>query len=77
MDSTPSRLSGIHSEFIESPRLDNLASTFAAFEALIETSRRHCESIKDDIIMAVAFDHEEVGSESLAGANSNILEVAH
>lgn len=74
MDSTPSRLSGIHSEFIESPRLDNLASTFAAFEALIETSRRHCESIKDDIIMAVAFDHEEVGSESLAGANSNILE---
>ncbi|CDJ59872.1 aspartyl aminopeptidase, putative [Eimeria maxima] len=61
MDSTPSRLSGIHSEFIESPRLDNLASTFAAFEALIETSRRHCESIKDDIIMAVAFDHEEVG----------------
>ncbi|CDJ46803.1 aspartyl aminopeptidase, putative [Eimeria brunetti] len=78
MDSTPSRLSGIHSEFIESPRLDNLASTFAAFEALIEANR--CQNKRSggcgetDIWMAVAFDHEEVGSESLSGANSNILE---
>ncbi|CDJ34879.1 uncharacterized protein EMH_0093500 [Eimeria mitis] len=71
MDATPSRLSGIHSEFIESPRLDNLASTFAAFEALVEAKQS-----KSDILMAVAFDHEEVGSESLSGANSNILEVA-
>lgn len=78
MDSTPSRLSGIHSEFIESPRLDNLASTFAAFEALVEASRRQDEPTQEcgekDILVAVAFDHEEVGSESLAGANSNILE---
>lgn len=80
MDSTPSRLSGIHSEFIESPRLDNLASTFAAFEALVEASRCQSEGAQGcgetDILVAVAFDHEEVGSESLSGANSNILEVA-
>ncbi|CDJ63563.1 aspartyl aminopeptidase, putative [Eimeria necatrix] len=78
MDATPGRLSGIHSEFIESPRLDNLASTFAAFKALVEAGQRQRRGEQDcgetDILMAVAFDHEEVGSESLAGANSSLLE---
>lgn len=80
MDATPGRLAGIHLEFIESPRLDNLASTFAAFEALVETSIRQRRGEQDcgetEILMAVAFDHEEVGSESLAGANSSLLEVS-
>lgn len=80
MDATPGRLSGIHSEFIESPRLDNLASTFAAFKALVEAGQRQRRGEQDcgetDILMAVAFDHEEVGSESLAGANSSLLEVS-
>ncbi|KAL8442339.1 hypothetical protein Emag_006493 [Eimeria magna] len=79
MDSAPSRLCGVHEEFIESPRLDNQASTFAAFEALVATSTLQGKSGMpagdEDILMAVAFDHEEIGSESLAGAKSSLLEV--
>lgn len=79
MDSTPSRFSGIHEEFIESPRLDNLGSTFSAFEALVAASSLQANSEtpagESDILMAVAFDHEEVGSQSVSGANSSLLEV--
>ncbi|XP_026193145.1 aspartyl aminopeptidase 1 [Cyclospora cayetanensis] len=78
MDATPSRISGIYEEFIESPRLDNLASTFAAFEALVDASSgKECDQQcagREDILMAVAFDHEEIGSQSLSGANSSLLE---
>ncbi|KAL8431789.1 hypothetical protein Efla_005011 [Eimeria flavescens] len=78
LDSTPSRLCGVHEEFIESPRLDNLASTFAAFEALMAASTQEGNSGSlagdNDILMAVAFDHEEIGSQSFTGANSSLLE---
>lgn len=78
MDSTSSRLCGIHEEFIESPRLDNMGSTFAAFEALLRVSELQdsgeTPAGESDILMAIAFDHEEVGSQSLAGANSSLLQ---
>ncbi|PHJ17245.1 aspartyl aminopeptidase [Cystoisospora suis] len=70
MDATPSRLCGIAEEFVESPRLDNLGSIWAAFTSLIECA----DTVPDGgIAMAVGFDHEEVGSESYTGAASNAL----
>lgn len=78
MDSTNGRFCGIHEEFVESPRLDNLASTFTAFEALVKISETQAEDQRtdgdSDILIAVAFDHEEVGSQSCSGAHSSLLE---
>lgn len=68
-DAEKSSLGGIHNEFIFAPRLDNLASVHASFEAL-----KVSDSENDNIQMAVYFQHEEIGSESQNGANSNFLE---
>jgi aspartyl aminopeptidase len=67
-DVQPASLAGIRNEFLNSARLDNLATVFCATEALIEYST----NIMDDpnICMAVFFDHEEVGSNSAEGAGS-------
>ena len=49
----------MHEEFLSSPRLDNLMSTFQAISAL--------SNLGDDgswISMAALFDHEECGSGS-------------
>ena len=58
-------LGGVHSEFLFSARLDNLASCFLAVQALVD-----CCGTPDfletdtDINMVVLYDHEEVGSSS-------------
>lgn len=62
-DTNPAALTGMHEEFICSPRLDNLASSLASLDALIAHAkvapeeRNHAE-----IDMIMLFDHEEVGS---------------
>jgi len=68
-DAEKSSLGGIHKEFIFAPRLDNLASVHASFEAL-----QLSDSQNKNLQMAVYFQHEEIGSESQNGANSNFLE---
>ena len=56
-------LGGIHSEFIHSARLDNLASCYLAVQALVECSKQDDFMKNDqDISMVVLFDHEEIGS---------------
>jgi aspartyl aminopeptidase len=58
-------LGGIHSEFIHSARLDNLASCFLAVRALVDIVQRDGYLNDDrDISMVVLYDHEEVGSSS-------------
>lgn len=58
-------LGGVHSEFIHSARLDNLASCFLAVQALVECIQRDGYLRDDrDISMVVLYDHEEVGSSS-------------
>jgi aspartyl aminopeptidase len=58
-------LGGIHSEFVFSARLDNLASCFLAVEALLECIKEDGFLENDkDINMVVLYDHEEVGSSS-------------
>ena len=68
-DTEKSSFGGINNEFIYAPRLDNLASVHASFEALLQTVNSD-----NEVQMTVYFQHEEIGSESQNGANSNFLE---
>ena len=71
-DLTPASLVGRDHEMIGSARLDNLASCWAAVEALVEVGPRVDAS---PVPVICLFDHEEVGSTSDRGAGSTILPV--
>ncbi|HET9875577.1 MAG TPA: M18 family aminopeptidase [Mycobacterium sp.] len=66
-DLAPSLLTGVDRAFISAPRLDNQASCYAGLEALLagEPGRY--------LPVLVLFDHEEVGSTSDHGAQSDLL----
>jgi len=66
-DLTPSTLSGLGDQFVSAPRLDNQASCYAGLEALLNTTAGHY------LPVLVLFDHEEVGSTSDHGADSELL----
>jgi aspartyl aminopeptidase len=70
-DLTPPALGGQAEEFIFSARLDNLASCHAALSAL--TAAALAGPSTTTIPVIALFDHEEVGSESAAGAGSAVL----
>lgn len=71
-DFHPPAITGFHDEFVSSPRLDNLASSLCSLDSLIEY---HKSGDKDnaEISMIMLFDHEEVGSQSAQGADSNMV----
>ncbi|EGD72847.1 aspartyl aminopeptidase [Salpingoeca rosetta] len=73
-DTQPSALGGPADEFVLSPRLDNLESSFCGLEGLIAASSD--ADLKDDTTTRVLalFDHEEVGSDSAQGAGSSLFE---
>ncbi len=58
---------GANEEFIADGQLDNLASSYAALVALIETKQPTATSV------TALFDHEEVGSESANGAGGSFI----
>lgn len=60
-------LTGFHQELVCSPRIDNLASVSALLNALVE-SRRDA-----GINLIGLFNHEEVGSFTKSGADSELL----
>jgi len=68
LDAMPSCLVGPYDELVSAPRIDNVASTWACVEAICDADVN-----SDDILVAASFDHEEVGSTSLTGADSNNL----
>lgn len=72
IDSQPACLFGLHKEFISSARIDNLISSLTSIDSLIES---HHKSSKDnaEVSMLMLFDHEEIGSQSMQGADSNML----
>ncbi|GAA5863570.1 hypothetical protein JCM1840_000063 [Sporobolomyces johnsonii] len=72
-DTQPSTIGGALSEFIFSPRIDNLFSSFAALQGLILASESPAPS-DGRVSMIALFDHEEVGSVSAFGAESNFIE---
>lgn len=66
-DVQPGCLWGADQEFIASRQLDNLASCHAAIGALMATEAPAATCV------AALFDHEEVGSESAAGAGGSFV----
>ncbi len=58
---------GLNSEFLASARLDNLLSCYAGLQALLS-------SATETTAVLVCNDHEEVGSNSMAGAQGPMLE---
>ena len=65
-------ITGLHNEFISSPRLDNLASSLTSLDALV-SHHKNDPKANADISMIMLFDHEEVGSCSAQGADSNMV----
>ena len=66
-DLAPSRLIGVDSDLISAPRLDNQGTCYAGLEAFLAAdAERH-------VPVLALFDHEEVGSTSDHGAQSDLL----
>ncbi|ODV62304.1 aspartyl aminopeptidase [Ascoidea rubescens DSM 1968] len=70
-DTNPSTIGGINDEFIFSGRLDNLTSCFCGSQALVRASK-NIEN-ESGIRLLACFDHEEIGSQSAQGADSNFI----
>ncbi|KAL5332963.1 aminopeptidase I zinc metalloprotease [Aspergillus crustosus] len=73
-DTQKSSLGGLLEEFIFSPRLDNLNSSYCATAGLIESVADDAALNDESTIRLIAlFDHEEIGSRTAQGADSNVL----
>ncbi len=68
VNSENSYLSGMHGEYLASPRIDNLTSVQATIDGLLQRERRH------GICVGAFFNHEEVGSHTSQGAGGDFLE---
>ncbi|MGD9622543.1 MAG: M18 family aminopeptidase [Mycolicibacterium sp.] len=68
-DVNPSRLAGADDELVSAPRLDNQATCYAGLTALLATEPEAGRVAP----VLVLFDHEEVGSQSGHGAQSDLL----
>lgn len=68
----PATIGGIHDEFIFSGKIDNLSMTYCGLHGFLQSLE---QPIADDHMVRVLalFDHEEIGSTSLAGAESTSL----
>ena len=75
-DTQGSAIGGLYSEFVFSPRLDNLCMTHATLEGLIASCAPGTGSLagEKNIRIMATFNHEEVGSNSAPGAGSTLLE---
>jgi len=65
-DTQPAAVIGLESDFIASARLDNLLSCFTGMQAMLHSGRAVSS-------LLVCNDHEEVGSQSAAGAQGPLL----
>lgn len=66
-DVQPAAVVGRDQAFVSAPRLDNLASCFAALQGLLAATAGEYQPV------VALFDHEEVGSASERGAQSDLL----
>jgi aspartyl aminopeptidase len=66
-DLTDSAITGVDGDFVSAPRLDNQATCYAGLEALLAAPAN------GRVPVLALFDHEEVGSQSDHGAQSDLL----
>ncbi len=71
-DTQPPRVFGLDGTLLASQRLDNLISVYAGLRALLDTAGAGAAP-SGQIDVLVAFDHEEIGSETRSGASGPIL----
>ncbi|KAF2258371.1 peptidase M18, aminopeptidase I [Lojkania enalia] len=73
-DTQKSIIGGLNNELIFSPRLDNLMMSYCSIEGLIKSLNSPSALDEDGTTRLVAlFDHEEIGSLTAQGADSNLL----
>lgn len=72
-DVQKSCLGGLNEEFIYSARLDNLNMTYCSVAGLIDSVSSASLDDETSIRLITCFDHEEIGSTSAQGANSDLL----
>jgi aspartyl aminopeptidase len=73
-DTQPSVLGGVNNEFIFSPRLDNMFSSFCAVEALAShVGSPSFLTLEGNVNCIALFNHEEIGSVSTTGAQSSLI----
>ena len=70
IDTQPAGFLGAEGELMAAPRMDNLVSVHAGLGALV----RAAEQSPSEILILAAFDHEEIGSSTRAGACGPVLE---
>jgi aspartyl aminopeptidase len=73
-DTQKSVVGGLNNELIFSARLDNLMMTYCSVEGLIQSlSSSSALEANSTIRLIACFDHEEIGSQTAQGADSNLL----
>lgn len=73
-DTQKSVIGGLNDELIFSPRLDNLMMSFCSVEGIVNSLSSDSALDNDSTIRLIAlFDHEEIGSQTAQGADSNLL----
>ncbi|KAH0542575.1 hypothetical protein FGG08_003080 [Glutinoglossum americanum] len=72
-DTQKSVIGGINNELIFSARLDNLMMSFCSVIGLLEAIKPREDEEDSSISLVSLFDHEEIGSKSAQGADSNLL----
>ena len=72
-DAQPACLGGLNDEFIFAARLDNLEMTYCSVIGLVESLKSAPLDDESGIRLISCFDHEEIGSTSAQGANSDLL----
>ncbi|KAL5410036.1 hypothetical protein PMIN03_005614 [Paraphaeosphaeria minitans] len=73
-DTQKAVVGGLNNELIFSARLDNLMMSYCSVEGLIHSLTSPSSLEKDSTIRLIAlFDHEEIGSRTAQGADSNLL----
>lgn len=70
-DTQRPQLGGAHREFVFSARLDNLCMSYLSARSLIASLEHQDDSPM--VLMSALFDNEEIGSESMQGAASNLM----
>jgi aspartyl aminopeptidase len=72
-DTHKSCIGGLNDEFVFSARLDNSEMTYCAIESIVRSAEVTSLDAETTIRLITCFDHEEIGSKSAQGADSDLF----